>query len=176
MSPNHHSCAYYLPLRARPLLVPHPLPRRQRPNLWSLPGPYLLQKLAHQPQKIRLGQRVEHYWLHVFCFLKSAVLNFAKIPKNPSNSKSKVTHQNLNSIESIQNITLMKTTVAPHPPIQAEDEEHAGALQRYKMVDARLRRLCERKPSGKLNVPQAIHDQWMAGGKQRAPIRILRFR
>lgn len=100
-------------------------------------------------------------------------MNFEKIPKNPSNFKSKVTHQNLNSIESIQNITLMKATVAPHPPIQAEDEEHAGALQRYKMVDARLRRLCERKPSGKLNVPQAIHDQWMAGGKQRDELRAL---
>ena len=41
------------------------------------------------------------------------------------------------------------------------------------MVDARLRRLCERKPSGKLNVPQAIHDQWIAGGKQRDELRAL---
>lgn len=41
------------------------------------------------------------------------------------------------------------------------------------MVDARLRRLCEKKPSGKLNVPQSIHDQWMAGGKQRDELRAL---
>lgn len=53
------------------------------------------------------------------------------------------------------------------------DEEHASALQRYKLIDARLRRLCERKPSGKLNVPQAVHDQWMAGGKQRDELRAL---
>ena len=46
-------------------------------------------------------------------------------------------------------------------------------MQRYKMVDARLRRLCEKKPSGKLNVPQSIHDQWMAGGRQRDELRAL---
>ena len=28
----------------------------------------------------------------------------------------------------------------------------------------RLRRLCERKPSGRLNVPEAVHKQWAAGG------------
>ena len=32
---------------------------------------------------------------------------------------------------------------------------------------ARLRRLCERKPSGKLHVPQSIHDDYMAGGEKR---------
>jgi len=41
------------------------------------------------------------------------------------------------------------------------------------MVDARLRRLCEKKPSGKVRVPQAIHEQWMAGGKQRDELRAL---
>lgn len=28
---------------------------------------------------------------------------------------------------------------------------------------ARLRRLCERKPSGKIQVPQEIHDRWKQG-------------
>ena len=28
----------------------------------------------------------------------------------------------------------------------------------------RLRRICERKPSGKLNVPLAIHEAWRRGG------------
>ena len=27
--------------------------------------------------------------------------------------------------------------------------------------------MCERKPSGKLNVPQNIHDDWAAGGEKR---------
>lgn len=31
----------------------------------------------------------------------------------------------------------------------------------------RLRRLCEKKPSGKINVPQHIHDAWAAGGHSR---------
>ena len=31
----------------------------------------------------------------------------------------------------------------------------------------RLRRLCERKPSGRCNVSDAIHEQWKAGGHQR---------
>ncbi|OLQ08476.1 40S ribosomal protein S3-3 [Symbiodinium microadriaticum] len=31
----------------------------------------------------------------------------------------------------------------------------------------RLRRLCERKPSGKLNVPVSIHEQYMKGGSER---------
>ena len=31
----------------------------------------------------------------------------------------------------------------------------------------RLRRLCERKPSGRLNVPLHIHEQWKQGGHPR---------
>ena len=31
----------------------------------------------------------------------------------------------------------------------------------------RLRRICERKPSGKLHVPEAIHLQWAQGGAGR---------
>ena len=41
------------------------------------------------------------------------------------------------------------------------------------MVDARLRRLCERKPSGKVNVPMSIHEQWKLGGKARDELRVL---
>ena len=41
------------------------------------------------------------------------------------------------------------------------------------MVDARLRRLCERKPTGKLNVPQSIHEQWLQVGKPRDELRQL---
>ena len=52
-----------------------------------------------------------------------------------------------------------------------EDGDHAAGLARYKMVDARLRRLCEKKPSGRLNVPQAIHEQWLQVGGPRDELR-----
>lgn len=41
------------------------------------------------------------------------------------------------------------------------------------MIDARLRRLCDKKPSGKCSVPQNIHDQWKLGGKARDELRML---
>lgn len=42
-----------------------------------------------------------------------------------------------------------------------EDEpSHAAKL-------GRLRRLCERKPSGKLKVPKEIHERWLAKGHLR---------
>lgn len=45
------------------------------------------------------------------------------------------------------------------PPKQDGIPETEGArLQR-------LRRLCERKPSGRINVPEAIHLRWLNGGK-----------
>ena len=47
------------------------------------------------------------------------------------------------------------------------------ALAYYKKVDARLRRLCERKPSGKLQVPEAVHEQWKQAGKTRDELRAL---
>ena len=31
----------------------------------------------------------------------------------------------------------------------------------------RLRRLCERKPSGKIQVPESIHKMWLAAGHSR---------
>lgn len=54
-----------------------------------------------------------------------------------------------------------------------DDDGAAEALARYKMVDARLRRLCEKKPSGKLNVPQAVHEQWLQVGTPRDELRAL---
>lgn len=41
------------------------------------------------------------------------------------------------------------------------------------MIDARLRRLCEVKPSGKCNVPESIHKAWKSGGKARDDLRVL---
>ena len=34
----------------------------------------------------------------------------------------------------------------------------------------RLRRLCERKPSGKLLVPESVHEDFMAGGLRRTAL------
>lgn len=51
------------------------------------------------------------------------------------------------------------------------DASNKEALARFKMIDARLRRLCEKKPSGKTNVPDAVHKQWAAGGKERDELR-----
>lgn len=54
-----------------------------------------------------------------------------------------------------------------------EEKENKEALARYKMVDARLRRLCEKKPSGKVQVPDSIHQQWLQVGKPRDELRQL---
>ena len=45
-------------------------------------------------------------------------------------------------------------------------------MKKYRMIDARLRRLCEVKPSGKCKVPQAIHDAWKKGGTARDELRV----
>ena len=69
------------------------------------------------------------------------------------------------------------TTLIPLHTCKVDDADDAdgtkAALQRYKMVDARLRRLCEKKPSGKIQVPESIHRQWLAGGAQRDELRML---
>lgn len=41
------------------------------------------------------------------------------------------------------------------------------------MVDARLRRLCEIKPSGKCHVPDSVHKAWKEGGKARDDLWVL---
>ena len=41
------------------------------------------------------------------------------------------------------------------------DEELSQAAK-----DARLRRVCERKPSGKIKVPLEVHEKWKSGNKE----------
>ena len=53
------------------------------------------------------------------------------------------------------------------------DVSNEDAAKRYKRIDAQLRRLCEKKPSGKLNVPLPIHEMWLRGGKDRDELRLL---
>ena len=45
--------------------------------------------------------------------------------------------------------------------------ESCSCLPWQAAADNRLRRLCERKPSGKLNVPEQIHAEWAKGGEPR---------
>ena len=51
--------------------------------------------------------------------------------------------------------TAAKSVAKPSPALENPPAPQTDAAKR-----ARLRRLCERKPSGKLNVPQAIHEKW----------------
>lgn len=50
-------------------------------------------------------------------------------------------------------------------PDESGDEEVEGLTEGAK--NNRLRRICERKPSGKCAVSDAIHEQWKAGGHKR---------
>ena len=54
-----------------------------------------------------------------------------------------------------------------------DDEALKEALRLYKKNDARLRRLCERKPTGRLQVPAVVHEQWKKGGADRDELRVL---
>ena len=47
------------------------------------------------------------------------------------------------------------------PPPDSDEEMTYGAKL------GRLRRLCERKPSGKLNVPLEVHEKWAQKGRAR---------
>ena len=47
----------------------------------------------------------------------------------------------------------------------SEEEEEEDLTEGAKL--GRLRRLCERKPSGKLNVPEQVHEEWKKGGHSR---------
>ena len=47
----------------------------------------------------------------------------------------------------------------PGPSVAPELPETDAAKQ------ARLRRLCERKPSGKINVPLALHEKWLKANR-----------
>jgi len=51
-----------------------------------------------------------------------------------------------------------KTSVNPPP------ERPAPATEGAKLN--RLRRLCEKKPSGRCNVPAAVHEKWLKSNKQ----------
>lgn len=46
------------------------------------------------------------------------------------------------------------------PPVGREIPESKAAK------DARLRRMCERKPSGRLQVPEEVHNRWKTGSRE----------
>ena len=60
---------------------------------------------------------------------------------------------------------------APITDSKAGEISEEDAHKRFKRIDAKLRRLCEQKPSGKLNVPRALHEMWLKGGQERDELR-----
>ena len=62
----------------------------------------------------------------------------------------KDTSSKANLTQKLNEQAIAAATAGPPPPSEAA-----------KM--ARLRRLCEKKPSGKLNVPEEIHQRWLKG-------------
>ena len=58
-----------------------------------------------------------------------------------------------------------------------DEEDHDNgaeeANKRFKMIDARLRRLCERKKNGQCKVPELLHSMWSKGGQDRDKLRVL---
>ena len=54
---------------------------------------------------------------------------------------------------------------------EESDSEHEELSEGCKL--GRLRRLCERKPSGKLRVPEHIHAMWKRGGHDRQELKCM---
>ena len=72
-----------------------------------------------------------------------------------------------------------KVTKTPEPEPSDHDsdkeeedgEEGHGEVLTEGAKNNRLRRLCERKPSGKLKVGEEIHARWAQGGAERQALR-----
>ena len=64
-----------------------------------------------------------------------------------------------------------KSKAAPRAPEPVESDEAAEVSDSEELTAGaklgRLRRLCERKPSGKLNVPEEVHNRWAQKGRAR---------
>ncbi len=57
-------------------------------------------------------------------------------------------------------------------PVESESDKSDDPSEQNEELSegaklGRLRRLCERKPSGKLKVPENIHNMWKRGGHDR---------
>ena len=63
----------------------------------------------------------------------------------------------------------------PKPPKGVEPVEIPPAPQTEGAKLARLRRLCEMKPSGKCSVPPEVHQRWKAGDKSEREAMVEEF-
>ena len=65
----------------------------------------------------------------------------------------------------------------PHDEADPQDEETEEDEEAKDLSEAakkqRLRRVCQRKPSGKLSVPESVHDMWKQGGHAREELQEL---
>ena len=61
-----------------------------------------------------------------------------------------------------------KGSDASKAPAEAKDQD-VDATEAAK--NNRLRRLCEKKPSGRCHVPPEVHEQWKKGGAERLKLR-----
>lgn len=103
--------------------------------------------------------------------LKAELRDLKKYLKQPMGSTS--TPPPRHAAPSPSNTTPPKTTPPAKKGKQTDKEPKAdkGAASNSKRDSSpsvpaklhRLRRLCERKPSGRLNVPEDIHLQWLNG-------------
>lgn len=50
---------------------------------------------------------------------------------------------------------------------EGDQQDEVSIPQTQAAKDARLRRICERKPSGKLHVLEEVHKQWVTRGPGR---------
>ena len=54
---------------------------------------------------------------------------------------------------------------------EGDEQEEPETTLTEAAKNNRLRRVCERKPSGKIRISQEIHDQWAKGGSERLALR-----
>ncbi|CAK9008775.1 unnamed protein product [Durusdinium trenchii] len=85
----------------------------------------------------------------------------APAPKKPSQPRSSAAKS--------------KAAASKSKPVEMPEPDEVGSESENEMTDAaknnRLRRLCERKPSGRLRVPEKVHKMWLAKGHSREKLR-----
>ena len=107
--------------------------------------------------------------------LQAQVSGPAKTSSKPASSQERFpsnTNQSTKACTAAKSLPKPKSTQkAAAPPQNGSDGDSDGPQTRpppttQAAKEARLRRICERKPTGKINVAQEIHDKWRTGNKQ----------
>lgn len=89
------------------------------------------------------------------------------------NKKDKVTPTTTPKTRPAPRSSASTTASTSAPPDEQDSDAETDTQPSEAAKRNRLRRLCERKPSGKLNVPEAIHLKWKAGGQERKELEDL---